>query len=64
MQFLKKIFVKNLAKAGFLKSNSSNLKIQYKFTEYNKGNRAARWLAGIFGAGKGKLIIEIKYYDN
>jgi len=55
---------KNLAKSGFSKNNENRLKIQYKFVEYDKGNRALRIFTGILGPGKGKLIVEIRYFDN
>lgn len=55
---------KNLSKSGFSKNNENKLKIQYKFVEYDKGNRALRVFTGILGPGKGKLIVEIRYFDN
>lgn len=48
-------------KGGF--SKGRGLLIKYRFTDYLGGNQAARMIAGIFGAGKGWLAVEAKYYD-
>ena len=38
------------------------LKIKYSFRAYNEGNRFVRYMIG-FGAGKGKMVINTKFYD-
>ena len=43
-------------------SNSSKLQISGEIIKYVKGNQAARYLIG-FGAGKTKIIADIKFVD-
>ena len=38
------------------------LTIRYRFIQYNKGSRAARYIVG-FGAGKGSMTIETVFLD-
>ena len=39
------------------------LTIRWKITAVDEGNRAARYFAGLFGAGKGKMIVAAKFFD-
>jgi hypothetical protein len=39
------------------------LTIRWKITAVDEGNRAARYFAGVFGAGKGKMIVAAKFFD-
>ncbi|MFQ5847364.1 MAG: DUF4410 domain-containing protein [Candidatus Methylomirabilales bacterium] len=41
-----------------------DLKIKYRFVQYDKGDRFTRWFwGGIGNAGEGSLTIEVKYFD-
>ncbi|MBU0515896.1 MAG: DUF4410 domain-containing protein [Proteobacteria bacterium] len=46
-------------KGGFVKGKG--LLIKYKFIDYRGGNQAARMFAGIFGAGRGWLMVEATF---
>ncbi len=42
----------------------SDLKLQYRFVQFNPGNQFTRWLwGGIGNAGEGSLTVEVKYFD-
>ncbi len=43
----------------------SDLKIQYRFIQYDPGSQFVRWFwGGIGNAGEGSLTVEAKYFDN
>jgi hypothetical protein len=39
------------------------LTIKWKITAADEGSRVARYFGGVFGAGKGKMIVSAKFYD-
>jgi hypothetical protein len=48
---------------GFQKG--SDLKIEYRFIQFNPGSRFARYmLGGIGNTGEGSITVEAKYFDN
>jgi len=52
-----------LYKEGTFKKGS-DLKIKYRFIQYDPGNQFTRWFSGGIGnAGEGSLTIEVKYFD-
>ena len=40
----------------------NQLKIKWRMAAFDEGNRALRYLVG-FGAGKGKIVVTAKFYD-
>ena len=60
-------FVQSLSKELYEKGRfkpGDGLKLVYRFVEFHKGNRAARYLAGPFGGGKARFEIEATFYDS
>jgi len=58
-------FKKDLAKNIYLKFNEGlELKLEYKFIQFNSGSRFTRWFwGGIGNAGEGSLTIQAVFYD-
>lgn len=45
-------------------TRGNDLKVKYRFVQFEKGNQFTRWfLGGIGNAGEGSLTIEAKYFD-
>lgn len=45
-------------------SNGSELKIIYRFVQYETGDRSLRYFGAGMGSGEGSLTVEVEYYDN
>jgi hypothetical protein len=43
--------------------HGNELKVQYQITFINEGSRGLRYLAGGFGAGRGKIMVLTKFLD-
>jgi len=56
-----KELTKKLLKGGFLTESADKLVVKYKVVSYDPGSRFARWMAGIFGAGKAVLKMQVSY---
>jgi hypothetical protein len=41
----------------------NDLTIRWKITSAEEGSRTARYWAGLFGAGKGKIVVSAKFFD-
>ena len=42
--------------------DGDQLTVKYRFTQFDQGNRALRYMIG-FGAGKGTMTIDVGFYD-
>jgi len=64
---VRKAFQERLNKLLYEEGNfqrGPDLKIKYRFVQYNPGNQFTRWFwGGIGNAGEGSMTIEAKYFD-